>query len=121
MIAWHEDGLGGEIQIQQGEEVPAQASLFSWLVREAQADSILAAPGHELGEDGVAVALPLRRENSALTGFLVFILARRPPAFVSDALAASLDELGLALPGQAEQPRLAPAPEAPDVSVRAAG
>ena len=45
---------------------------MSWLVREAESrDDLLVTAAHELGGDGVYVALPLRRENSALTGFLV--------------------------------------------------
>ena len=97
LVRWHDDGLSGALEIQQGNDPPATADLFSWLIREARADSILSAPAHELGCDGVALALPLRRENSSLAGFLVFILGRRPPGFVGDALSATLDELGLAL------------------------
>jgi hypothetical protein len=121
LVIWHEDGLGGAIEIQQGHELPAEASMFSWLVREAQADSVLTAPGHELGGEGVALALPLRRENSALAGFLVFILGRQPPGFVTEAITASLDELGLALPGQPARHGLVRAPDAPRIGVSAAG
>ena len=45
----------------------------------------------------VTVALPLRRDNSALVGFLVFAAPRLPPRHVELALLESLDELGLAL------------------------
>jgi hypothetical protein len=86
--------------IQRGSEPPAQATLFGWLVREAEVDAVITAPGHELGVDGVALALPLRRENSALAGFLVFVLGRKQPAFVADAIAATLDDLGLAFAPQ---------------------
>ena len=49
-----------------------RSALMSWLVREAESrDDLLVTAAHELGGDGVYVALPLRRENSALTGFLV--------------------------------------------------
>ena len=49
-----------------------ERALMSWLLREAEShDELLTAHGHELGGDGAYVALPLRRENSALTGFLV--------------------------------------------------
>jgi hypothetical protein len=71
---------------------------MSWLVREAESrDDLLVAAAHELGGDGAYVALPLRRENSALTGFLVL---RSPSALqrhVAAALNSSLDAIGLAL------------------------
>jgi hypothetical protein len=51
------------------------------------------------------VALPLRRETSALVGFLVFDAPRLPPRHVELAFRETLDELGLAL---ADRPRLAP-------------
>jgi hypothetical protein len=72
--------------------------LMSWLVREAESgrDAIVA-PGAELGVHGIAVALPLRRDNSALIGFLAFIAPTLPPRHVELALLESLDELGLAL------------------------
>jgi hypothetical protein len=120
LVVWHEDGLGGTVAIQQGDVPPAESRLFSWLVREAGADSILTTAGDELGVDGLAVALPLRRGNSALAGFLVFALGRQPPGFVSDAIAASLDELGLALPGQ-PGPELVAADAPTGMSVPAVG
>ena len=43
------------------------------------------------------VALPLRRENSALVGFLVLAVPRRLPAQVELALTEAADELALAL------------------------
>ena len=77
---------------------------MSWLVREAEsgADAI-AATGAELGRDGVAVAFPLRRETSALAGFIVVEAQRLPPRHVELALEETIDEIGLAL---AEQPGL---------------
>ncbi len=118
LVSWNEDGLGGSIQIQRGSDAPPEPNLFSWLVREAQADSIVSAPGHDLAVDGVTIALPLRRENSALAGFLVFNLRRRPPAYVDDALAALLGELGLALPGETGRAQAVAA--APQLVVHAA-
>ena len=109
LVAWHESGLGGSIRIQRGSEPPTDPTLFGWLVREAETDAVLTAPGHDLGVEGVALALPLRRENSALAGFLVFVLARKPPAFVEDAIAALLDDFGLAFaPGLATLEPVAP-------------
>jgi HD-GYP domain-containing protein (c-di-GMP phosphodiesterase class II) len=98
LVAWDEDGLGGTVDAVTGTDGPAQAALISWLVREAESgrDAIVA-PGAELGVDGVAVALPLRRDNSALVGFLVFLAPKLPPRHVELALLESLDELGLAL------------------------
>jgi HD-GYP domain-containing protein (c-di-GMP phosphodiesterase class II) len=97
LVGWQEDGLGGEIQLAHGDG-PLELVLMSWLVREAESrDDLLATAGDELGSDGAYVALPLRRENSALTGFLVL---RTPGALrphVASALAGSLDAIGLAL------------------------
>ena len=71
LVKWQEDGLGGEIEVASGEG-PPEIALMSWLVREAESrDDLLVTAAHELGGDGAYVALPLRRENSALTGFLV--------------------------------------------------
>ena len=64
---------------------------------------VIVAPGLELGVDGVAVALPLRRDNSALVGFLVIVGPKLPPRHVELALLDSLDEIGLAL---AKRPEL---------------
>ena len=98
LVAWDEDGLGGSLDAESGTCGPGPAALTSWLVREAESgrDAILA-PGAELGVDGVAVALPLRRDNSALVGFLAFVAPRLPPRHVELALLESLDDLGLAL------------------------
>jgi hypothetical protein len=98
LVAWDEDGLGGSVDAEAGTDGPTPAALTSWLVREAESgrDAIVA-PGPELGVDGVAVAVPLRRDNSALVGFLVFVAPKLPPRHVELALLGSLDELGLAL------------------------
>ncbi len=105
LVQWQEDGLGGEIELVHGDGPPSIA-LMSWLVREAESrDDLLVTAAHELGGDGAYVALPLRRENSALTGFLVL---RSPGALqrhVATALNSSLDAIGLALaprPAEAE-------------------
>ena len=76
---------------------------MSWLVREAESgqDAIVAA-GAELGVDGIAVALPLRRDNSALVGVLVFVAPKLPPRHLELALLETLDELGLALAAKPE-------------------
>jgi len=98
LVAWDEDGLGGSVDAESGTGGPPPAALTSWLVREAESgrDAIVA-PGAELGVDGVAVALPLRRDNSALVGFLAFVAPKLPPRHAELALLESRDELGLAL------------------------
>jgi hypothetical protein len=97
LVRWQEDGLGGEIERVRGDG-PHERALMSWLVREAESrDELLTAFGHELGGDGAYVALPLRRENSALTGFLVLRTPRALQRHVGTALAGSLDAIGLAL------------------------
>jgi len=103
LVTWDEDGLGGSVDAEAGRDGPARAALTSWLVREAESgrDAIVA-PGAELGVDGVAVALPLRRDNSALVGFLVCVAPKLPPRHVELALIESLDELGLALAARPE-------------------
>jgi len=97
LVAWDEDGLGGSIERQRGQGPPEEA-LLSWLVREAEsgADAIVAA-GAELGREGVVLALSLRRETSALVGFLVVEAPRLPPRHVELALRDATDEIGLAL------------------------
>jgi hypothetical protein len=98
LIDWEEDGLGGAICREHGTDGPHLAVLTSWLVREAESgEMLLSAGGFELQHDGVVVALPLRRENSALVGFLVLALPRRLPTQVELALAETSDELALAL------------------------
>jgi hypothetical protein len=77
--------------------------LTSWLVREAESgETLLSAGGFELQQEGVVVALPLRRENSALVGFLVLAVPRRLPGQVELALAEAADELAPALAGRPE-------------------
>jgi HD-GYP domain-containing protein (c-di-GMP phosphodiesterase class II) len=106
LVTWDEDGLGGSLDAETAANGPASAALTSWLVREAESgDDAIVTPGAELGIDGVAVALPLRRDNSALVGFLVFAAPKLPPRHVELALLESLDELGLALAAQPELDR----------------
>jgi hypothetical protein len=77
---------------------------MSWLVREAEStQELLTAAAGELAwpDEGVFVGLPLRRENSALVGFVVLRTPRLLPRHARAALVASLDTIGLAL---AERP-----------------
>ncbi len=104
LVGWREDGLGGFVEVSRG-ETRHERALMSWLLREADAhDELLTAHGHELGGDGAYVALPLRRENSALTGFLVLHSPHALQRAVRTALAGSLDAIGLALAAQPEVP-----------------
>jgi HD-GYP domain-containing protein (c-di-GMP phosphodiesterase class II) len=99
LVSWEEDGLGGRLEVSRG-EAPPERALMSWLVREAESrDEVLTATADELGVpgDNVYVALPLRRENSALVGFVALRAARLLPRYARTALAASLDGIGLAL------------------------
>jgi putative nucleotidyltransferase with HDIG domain len=98
LVGWHEDSLGGAIERQHGADPPLEPALMSWLVRQAESgESVLRASGLDLSREGVLVALPLHRENSALVGFLVLAAPRQLPGHVELALRSSLDELGLAL------------------------
>jgi HD-GYP domain-containing protein (c-di-GMP phosphodiesterase class II) len=104
LLSWDEDGLGGALQLQRGPTPPPTAALTGWLVREAESGhSALVAAGVELGRDGIVAALPLRRDNSALVGFLVIAAPGLPRRHVELALLGSVDEIGVAL---AERPRL---------------
>jgi hypothetical protein len=77
---------------------------MSWLVRQAESRTdLLVAPARELGsQDGVYSALPLRRENSALVGFVVLRTPRTVQRHLALALSRSVDAIGLAL---AERPQ----------------
>ncbi len=102
LVGWREDGLGGSVEAARGEDEHERA-LMSWLLREADShDEVLTADGHEFGGDGAYLALPLRRENSALTGFFVVHTPRALQRSVRTALAGSLDAIGLALAAEPE-------------------
>jgi HD-GYP domain-containing protein (c-di-GMP phosphodiesterase class II) len=105
LVKWEEDGLGGELELSRG-EAPQETTLMSWLVREAESrEEILTAAGHELGgQEGAFVALPLRRENSSLVGFVVLRSPRALRRHVHTALSRSLDQIGLALAERPEEP-----------------
>jgi HD-GYP domain-containing protein (c-di-GMP phosphodiesterase class II) len=102
LIRWEEDGLGGSLELSRGEG-PQDRALMGWLVREAEArEELLTVPAYELGgESGAYVALPLRRENSALVGFVVLRAPKALPRHVRSALTGLVDAIGLAL---AERP-----------------
>jgi HD-GYP domain-containing protein (c-di-GMP phosphodiesterase class II) len=104
LMAWDDDGLGGSVGHARGATAPATAALTGWLVREAESGrAAIVASGAEFGREGIVAALPLRRDNSALVGFLVVTAPRLPRRHVELALLDSVDEIGLAL---AERPSL---------------
>jgi len=104
LVGWHENGLGGSVEHARGEHAVQTPALTGWLVREAESGAdVIVAPGAELGVEGIAAAFPLRRENSALVGFLVVAAPKLPRRHVELALLDSLDEIGLTL---AERPAL---------------
>lgn len=98
LVAWEEDGAGGSVELDRGESNIPDAELTSWLLREAESGrELIADDGSQLGRDGSSLALPLRRENSALVGFLVLGGSGHPPFHVLAAARSSLDRVGLAL------------------------
>ena len=98
LVAWDEEGTGGAVELQRGEIDVPEAELTSWLLREAESDGdVICDDGGQLARRGATVALPLRRENSALVGFLVLGGTATPPAHVLTAARAVLDRIGLAL------------------------
>ncbi len=110
LVAWHEDGTSGTIELTHGSSGVPVAELTSWLLRAAESDQdVIVDDGGELGRVGASVALPLRRENSALVGFLVVGGADQPPSHVLAAARSRLDTIGLALadaPEASLEPRL---------------
>ena len=108
LVAWHDDGTDGTIELARGSSGVPVAEVTSWLLREAESgrDLILDDSG-ELGGEGTSFALPLRRENSALVGFLVLGGSAEPPVHVLAAARSRLDRIGLALAGAPDyEPRL---------------
>jgi HD domain/Transketolase, C-terminal domain len=109
LVDWHEDGAGGTVELRRGSWAVPDAELMSWLLREAESGGdVIFDDGNELGSEAATIALPLRRENSALFGFLVLGGMRHPPAHVLAIARSSLDGLGLAL-AEATETDLRPA------------
>lgn len=94
LVAWEEDGSGGYVHLERGEADISEPMLVSWLLREAEsgAEAVLDA-GAELPGGHLSLALPLRRENSALVGFVVLRAPERPPAHLPTALIGRVDRL----------------------------
>jgi HD-GYP domain-containing protein (c-di-GMP phosphodiesterase class II) len=104
LLSWDEDGLGGTVEHELGANPLQPAALTGWLVREAESGrAAIVASGAEFSREGLVAAVPLRRDNSALVGFLVVTAPKLPRRHVELALLDSVDEIGLAL---AERPTL---------------
>ena len=118
LVAWDEDGSSGSVVYSRGGDAPAEPVLISWLLREAESGHELPidAAG-ELGAGTVSLALPIRRENSALLGFLVFRGEGHPPPHLVPALQSRLRRLDDAFsdtPAALPQRPGAPAPSVLD-------
>jgi putative nucleotidyltransferase with HDIG domain len=102
LVDWEEDGLSGRIARVRG-TAPPESGMMSWLVREADSGArVHVTSASAIGRTGVALALPLRRETSALAGFLVLTAPRLPARHVELAMLEALDEVGLALADRPE-------------------
>lgn len=96
-VEWSEDGVGGSVRLERGTGGPAETPLISWLLREAESGAgVVVDTGGALPGAGVAVAVPMRRGNSALVGFLVLCGPAQPPKHLLPALETCLDPLGIA-------------------------
>ena len=106
LVAWEEDGSGGYVYLERGETDISEPVLVSWLLREAESGAeIVLDKGAELPGAHVSLALPLRRENSALVGFVVLCGEARLPAHLPTALVGRVDRLVPAVT-IAERPQL---------------
>ena len=96
LVSWN--ATGGVVEVQRGESGVSDTELVSWLLRALESESdVIVDDGTQLARRGASLALPLRRQNSALVGFLVLGGPGHPPAHVVAAARGSLDALGLAL------------------------
>jgi hypothetical protein len=111
LVAWRQDGADGTIELAHGASGVSTAEVTSWLLREVESDrDLIVDDGGELGRGGASIALPLRRENSELVGFLVVGGSGHPPPHVLAAARSRLDRIGLALaaaPSPLAEPRIA--------------
>jgi HD-GYP domain-containing protein (c-di-GMP phosphodiesterase class II) len=112
VVSWSGDDLNGtlELEARHGESGPTDTALVSWLIRETESrGDLLVAEGAELGDTGLYVALPLRREDPS-TAYLVLAFEHAFARFVELALRGCRDELSRALldpepPPSVSQPR----------------
>jgi len=94
-VEWNEDGSGGVVRLERGEHQPPESSIISWLLREAESGTgLVEDEGVELPSAAFSVALPLRRDNSSLVGFIVLCAENEPAGYVVAALRGCIDTLG---------------------------
>jgi hypothetical protein len=94
-VGWNEDGSGGAVRFERGSHQPPESSIVSWLLREAESGAgLVVDEGVELPSAGFSAALPLRRDNSLLVGFIVLCAEHEPSSYVLRALESSIDTLG---------------------------
>jgi HD-GYP domain-containing protein (c-di-GMP phosphodiesterase class II) len=95
LVEWSDDGSGGSVRLERGDHQPPESSIISWLLREAESGAgLVVDEGVELPSVGFSAALPLRRDNSALVGFVVLCGEDEPAGHVLKALETSIDTLG---------------------------
>ena len=94
-VEWAQDGSGVTAKLERGAHRPPDTAVVSWLLREAESGRrVVVDEGVELASVAFSAALPLRRDNSALVGFILLCGKEEPPAHVLPALEACLDSLG---------------------------
>lgn len=86
LLHWEERACSGSLALQWGDGAagPRDASLLSWLVREAESEGAIVASGAELGRPDPHLAVPLR--NGDANAYLVVAAANSVPRAVQRAL-----------------------------------
>ena len=83
-VEWNEDGSGGAVRFERGSHQPPESSIISWLLREAESGAgLVIDEGVELPSAAFSAALPLRRDNSLLVGFVVLCAEEEPSGYVA--------------------------------------
>lgn len=86
LLSWEERECSGSLALEWsgGAAAPSDASLVSWLVREAESDGAIVASGAELGRPDPHLAVPLR--NGDVSAYLVVAAANSVSRAVERAL-----------------------------------
>jgi putative nucleotidyltransferase with HDIG domain len=95
VVSWRSTDLNGtlELEARNSSAGPSDTALVSWLVRETESrGDLLVADGAELGDSGLYVALPLRRDDPS-SSYLVLGFEHALARFVQLALPRCRDEL----------------------------
>jgi hypothetical protein len=94
-VEWNEDGSGGAVRLERGTHQPPESAIVSWLLREAESGTgLVSDTGVELPSAAFSVGVPLRRDNSALVGFIVLCAEQEPAGYIVGALESCVDTLG---------------------------